>query len=152
MKKITLLLGFILLINTSCEKDDFCLKNPVTESLVIEFYDNSNKETLKNVKELYVWAEGKTDSIYINQTINSITIPLNSAATETVYNFSQENVVNQFTISYTPEEVYVSRSCGYKVVFNDVTFTSDNTWIIDFIPTSLTTIENQEEAHVQIYH
>lgn len=147
-----LLLGFLLLINTSCEKDDFCLKNPITESLVINFYDNSNKETLKNVTELYVWAEGKTDSIYINQTINTITLPLNSLATETVYNFSKENVVNQFTITYTPVEEYVSRSCGYKVVFNDVTFSADTTWIIGFTPETLTTIENQDEAHVQIYH
>jgi len=152
MRKIMLLLSFFLLINTSCEKDDFCLKNPITQSLVINFYDDSNKETLKNVKNLYVWAEGKTDSIYIDQTINTITLPLNSIASETVYNFSKENVVNQFTITYTPKEEYVSRSCGYKVVFNEVTFSSDTTWIIDFTPKTLTTIENQDEAHVQIYH
>ena len=152
MRKIILLLSIFLLINTSCEKDDFCIKNPITESLVINFYDNSSKETLKNVKNLYVWAEGKTDSLYINQTINSITLPLNSIATETIYNFSKENVVNQFKITYTPKDEYVSRSCGFKVIFNDVTFSSDNTWIIDFTPETLTTIENQDEAHVQIYH
>ncbi|ARV14626.1 DUF6452 family protein [Polaribacter sp. SA4-12] len=152
MRKIMFLLGILLLINTSCEKDDFCLKNPVTESLVINFYDDSNKETLKNVTELSVWAEGKTDFIYENQTINTITIPLNSLTTETVYNFSKEGVINQFTITYTPVEEYVSRSCGYKVVFNEVTFSSDNTWIKSFTPETLTTIENQDEAHVQIYH
>ncbi|KGL63170.1 hypothetical protein PHEL85_0203 [Polaribacter sp. Hel1_85] len=146
-------LGFILLINISCEKDDFCLKNPVTEKLVIEFYDESNTETLKNVKELYVWAEGKNDSIYVNQTINTITIPLNSLTTETVYNFSKEGVINQFTIKYTPEEVYVSRSCGYKIVFNEVTFSSDNTWIKEFTPEeTLIILENQDAAHVQIFH
>ena len=53
---------------------------------------------------------------------------------------------------YTPEEEYVSRSCGYKVIFNDVTFSSDNNWIIDFTPETLTTIDNQNTAHVQIYH
>jgi hypothetical protein len=152
MRKTILLLSLFSLINTSCEKDDFCLKNPITQSLVINFYDDSNKETLKNVKDLYVWAEGKTDSIYINQTINTITLPLNSNSIKTVYNFSKENVVTQFTIAYNPTEEYVSRSCGYKVVFNEVSFSSDNTWIIDFTPETLTTIENQDEAHVQIYH
>jgi hypothetical protein len=152
MRKIILLLSFFLLINTSCEKDDFCIKNPITQSLIINFYDDSSKETLKNVKNLYVWAEGKTDSLYINQTINTITLPLNSIATETIYNFSKENVVNQFKITYTPKDEYVSRSCGFKVIFNDVTFSSDNTWIIDFTPETLTTIENQDEAHVQIFH
>ncbi|ARV05709.1 hypothetical protein BTO04_02905 [Polaribacter sp. SA4-10] len=152
MKKTILSLLFLIIVISACEKDDFCLKNPVTPSLVINFYDDTNKETLKNVRELYVWAEGKTDSIYINQTINSITIPLNSLATEIVYNFSKENVVNQFTINYTTEEEYVSRSCGYKVNFNEVTFSSDTTWIISFTPETLTTIENQTEAHVQIFH
>ncbi|MFT6698855.1 MAG: hypothetical protein ACJAVD_000340, partial [Porticoccaceae bacterium] len=47
---------------------------------------------------------------------------------------------------------YVSRSCGYKIIFNEVTFTSDNTWITDFTPETLTTIDNQNEAHVQIFH
>ena len=152
MRKIMPLLSFFLLINTSCEKDDFCIKNPITRSVIINFYDDSSKETLKNVKNLYVWAEGKTDSIYINQTINTITLPLNSNTTETIYNFSKENVVNQFAITYNPVDEYVSRSCGYKVIFNDVTFSSDNTWIIGFTPETLTTIENQDEAHVQIFH
>ncbi|WP_299064611.1 DUF6452 family protein [uncultured Polaribacter sp.] len=153
MKKILFLLSFILLLICSCEKDDFCVQNPVTQSLVIEFYDETSTETLKNVREFYIWAEGKNDSIYINQTINTITLPLNSLTTETVYNFSQENDVNQFTISYIPEEVFVSRSCGHKIVFNNLTFsTANNTWIKSFTPNSLTTLENQEEAHVQIFH
>ena len=72
--------------------------------------------------------------------------------TETVYHLSTENTVNQFTVNYTPNEEYVSRSCGFKIIFNEVTFTSDNTWITDFTPETLTTIDNQNEAHVQIFH
>ena len=152
MKNYYFFLMLLLMLNSSCEKDDFCIKNPITQSVIINFYDDSSKETLKNVKNLYVWAEGKTDSIYINQTINTITLPLNSNTTETIYNFSKENVVNQFAITYNPVDEYVSRSCGYKVIFNDVTFSSDNTWIIGFTPETLTTIENQDEAHVPIFH
>ena len=55
MKKTILILGFILMVINSCEKDDYCLKNPVTPNLVLRFYDDSNKETLKKVDELYVW-------------------------------------------------------------------------------------------------
>lgn len=151
MKKTLLLLSFILLINTSCEKDDFCLQNPVTPNLVLRFYDDTNRETLKSASKLYVWAEGK-DSLFVNVTTDSLNIPLNSLKTETVYNFSKDNVVNKFTIKYTPEEQFVSRSCGFKVIFNDVTLSSDNTWIKDFTPSTLTTIDNQNAAHVQIFH
>ena len=62
MRKILTLLGFILLLNTSCEKDDFCLQNPVTPNLVLRFYDNINRNTQKQVKKLSVWALNKDNS------------------------------------------------------------------------------------------
>jgi hypothetical protein len=151
MRKIIAIIFLSIIILSACEKDDFCVKNPVTPNLVLRFYDADNRETLKSVNSFYVWAEGK-DTIFNNVSKDSIYIPLNSLATETIYNFSTDNVVNQFTIKYTTEEEYVSRSCGFKVLFNDVTFTSDNTWITDFTPESLTIIDNQNEAHVQIFH
>lgn len=151
MRKTFVFLSLIIFTFLSCEKDDFCTQNPVTPKLILRFYDTTNRESVKTVDNLYVWAEGK-DSLFINASLDSLFIPLNSAATETVYNFSKNNVVNQFTIQYTTENEFVSRSCGFKVIFNDVNFTSDNTWITDFEPSNLTTIENQNEAHVQIYH
>ena len=130
---------------------------------MLRFYDDVNKETLKTAKLLSVWAEGREDTIaaYTSTTTDSIAIPLNSLALKTVYNLKINNedgaeVDNQyttFTIEYTTEEEYVSRSCGYKVIFNDVSFSSDNTnWIKDFTPETLTTIDNQNAAHVQIFH
>lgn len=151
MKRAIGLFCLLVFIFLSCEKDDFCTQNPVTPNLILRFYDDTNRTSLKVVDNLYVWAEGK-DSLFINASLDSLYIPLNSASTETVYNFSKNNIVNQFTIQYTTENEYVSRSCGFKVIFNDVNFTSDNTWITDFEPTLLNTIENQTKAHVQIYH
>ena len=80
MRKIFLILSFILLINTSCEKDDFCLQNPVTPNLVLRFYDDTNRATLKSVKRFSIIADSKTDSLYTNQSTDSIAIPLNSLA------------------------------------------------------------------------
>lgn len=151
MKKIFLLFTITFIIISSCEKDDFCTKNPITPNLVLRFYDTNNRETLKSVPSLYVWAEGK-DTIFNNVSLDSLYIPLNSLVTETVYNFSKNNVVNQFTIKYTPKEEYISRSCGYRILFNEVTFESDNKWITDFTPSTLTTIDHQSSAHVQIFH
>ena len=82
MKKILTILVLFCVI-TSCEKDDFCTLNPITPKLVLRFYDNVNKTQLKNVNQLYVWAAGK-DSILVNQSTDSISIPLNSIANETV--------------------------------------------------------------------
>lgn len=151
MRKIFALLCLTIISISSCEKDDFCTKNPVTPNLVLRFYDTDNRETLKDVSTFYVWAEGK-DTIFENVSTDSIYIPLNTLTAETVYNLSTGNTVNKFTIKYTPEEEYVSRSCGFKVIFNEVSFSSDNSWITDFTPETLTTIDNQNEAHVKIFH
>jgi hypothetical protein len=151
MKKILVLILLTILIFSACEKDDFCIQNPITPNLVLRFYDANDRETLKPVTSFYVWAEGK-DTIFNNISKDSIYIPLNSLSTETIYNFSTDNIVNQFTINYTPKEEYVSRSCGFKIIFNEVTFTSDTTWITDFTPETLTTIDHQTTAHVQIFH
>lgn len=152
MKKSILFIFLILIIISSCEKDDFCTQNPVTPNLILRFYDDVNRETLKNVDSFYVWAEGK-DTIFENVSTDSIYIPLNSLTTETVYNLSTGNTINKFTIKYIPEEEYISRSCGYRVLFNDVTFTTNSsTWIKGFTPSNLTTINNQNTAHVQVFH
>ena len=141
----------ILLLFFSCEKDDFCTQNPVTPNLILRFYDSTNRNTFKKVDNLYVWAEGK-DSLFVNASLDSLYIPLNTAALETVYYFSKDNTINQLTISYSTTNEYVSRSCGYKVIFNEVSFTSNNSWINDFEPNFPITIENQNKAHVQIFH
>jgi hypothetical protein len=151
MKKNLFFIVFTLIVIFACEKDDFCIQNPITPKLILRFYDANSRDTFKEVNTFYVWAEGK-DSIFSDISTDSLVIPLNRLATETIYNFSKDNIVNQFTIQYTPVDEYVSRSCGFKVIFNEVNFSSDNTWITDFTPETLTTIDHQNEAHVQIFH
>lgn len=160
MKYIRLI--FILLLFFSCEKDDFCLQNPVTPNLVIRFYDNVDRQSVKTVQRLWVWAANKdTLDTYKGVNTDSIVIPLNTLSQETIYNLKMNNIngaadndqLATITINYTPVEQYVSRSCGFRVVFNNVTFSpTTNTWITDFSPASLTIIDNQNAAHLQIFH
>lgn len=151
MKKI---LGFLLLLIvliSACEKDDFCTQNPITKkSLILRFYDNVNRTTLKDVATIDVWAENK-DSIYVGITTDSLVIPLNANTNQTIYNIRKNSIVEQFTINYSTENEYISRSCGYKVIFNDLSFSASNNWITDFT-TIETSLENQDAAHVQIFH
>lgn len=150
-KKISALFFCLLILTSSCEKDDFCIQNPVTPQLILRFYNSTDKISLKTVDNLYVWADGK-DSLYINESTDSLAIPLNSGSNQTIYNLSKGDIVNRFTIDYTPRDEYVSRSCGFKVVFENVSISSNNTWIQEFTPNTLTAIENENQAHVQIFH
>lgn len=159
MKKIGFLFIFSLLI-FACEKDDFCTE-AITPNLVLRFYDNANQTEFKNAERLSVWADGKdTLADYTSVTLDSIAIPLDPLNTQTIYNFKinsvdgnlANNQIDQLTINYDIEEVYVSRSCGFKVIFNNVTVTSGTGWIQSFTPSSITTINNESSAHVQIFH
>ena len=150
MRKIIPFVLLIIILNSACEKDDFCIQNPVTPKLILRFYDEANRSSLKAVNELYVWAENK-DSLFVNISTDSLVIPLNTNNNQTIYNLSKGNIVEQFTIDYTPENEYVSRSCGFKIIFNDVNFTPNNNWISNFTALE-TSIENQNSAHVQIFH
>jgi len=160
MKKSIFYILLLILTFSACEKDDICLL-PNTPKLVLRFYDVSDTTSKKDVTFLSIWADGKdTLSNYKSVTLDSIAIPLNVNTTETVYHFKMNNTTgnsidnkfNKITLTYNPEEVYVSRSCGFKTIFNNVIITSDNGWIQSFTPSTLITIDNETAAHVQIFH
>jgi hypothetical protein len=157
MKKHYLLLSFIALLVSSCEKDDFCIE-PVTPNMVIRFYNATNITQTKSVENLSVNPEG-LDELYSNTNLDSILIPLDVTSNQIIYNLSSESNIDVITINYDVEEVFVSRSCGFKAIFNNVSVSSDvsNDWIIGLTETlentiTIPTIDNETAAHVKIFH
>ena len=157
MKKHYLLLSFIALLVSSCEKDDFCIE-PVTPNMVIRFYNATNITQTKSVENLSVNPEG-LDELYSNANLDSILIPLDVTSNQIIYNLSSESNIDIITINYDVEEIFVSRSCGFKAIFNNVSVTSDvsNDWIIGLTETlentiTIPTIDNETAAHVKIFH
>ena len=149
MKKYIIPIIAIITLIVSCEKDDICI-DPVTPQLVIRFYDNADPTEYKSQSSLYVWAEGK-DSIYSNVSTDSIALPLNPTEDFTTYHLSSNNIEDEITVNYTREEVFVSRSCGFKYNFNTLTLTDvTNNWIISTEITNQT-VENETE-HIKILH
>ncbi|MDB2336169.1 DUF6452 family protein [Flavobacteriaceae bacterium] len=157
MKKYYLLLSLIALLVSSCEKDDFCIE-PITPNMVIRFYNATNITQTKPVEDLSVNPEG-FDELYSNANLDSILIPLDVTSNQIIYNLSSESNIDIITINYDVEEVFVSRSCGFKAIFNNVSVTSDvsNDWIIGLTETlentiTIPTIDNETAAHVKIFH
>jgi hypothetical protein len=158
MKRSFLYIFLIVTIFSACEKDDICL-SPTTPKLILRFYDSADNTKLKAVSNLSIIAESKTDSLYTNQVVDSIAIPLNVNGTQTIYSLKTSNTgnladnkYNKLTLNYTTEEVYVSRSCGFKTIFKNVTVASDNGWFQSFTPNSITSIDNENNAHIKIFH
>ncbi len=157
MKKYYLFLSLIALLISSCEKDDFCIE-PITPNMIIRFYNATNISETKAVNDLTINISN-LDSIYTNVSLDSIVIPLDVTSNQLIYNFSSGTNVDILTIDYEIEEVFVSRSCGFKAIFNNVTITSDvsNDWIIGLTETlentiTIPTINDESAAHVQIFH
>ena len=159
MKKV----GFLLIIVLgllSCEKDDFCTDPKKTPKLVLRFYDKDVTTDIKQAQRLSIIAQGKTDSLVKSQTTDSIAIPLNTITNQTIYtlkiNNDDGNVANNklatLTIQYIPEEEFVSRSCGFRVIFNTITLNSSGDWIDSLSTTTIATINNENNAHVKVYH
>lgn len=176
MKKLIASIAvFLLLIYgiVSCEKDDICAEGtPTTPSVVIEFYENENREELKNITNLKLYTEGVNDTLPAAGqavTFNRITIPLKTNEQTTKwflqYSIPNTSIVNTdvITFNYTSEEIYVSRACGFKSAFylnpeNDaspgVTLSdegfNDGLWIRDY-SIEVPNIENEDETHIKIY-
>lgn len=178
MKKLFSFLLLAIITFISCEKDDICDANtPTTPRLVIDFYNITSPSLKKNVSNLKVIGDGMKDGIIFNlgstgetqylSNGNTISIPLKTNANATKYRFilnsgnSNPALIDtdEVTISYTHNDVYVSRACGYKTLFtleptNPILQTAvpaTNAKWMQAISVEKTNIDNENEAHLKIF-
>ncbi|MBR9845170.1 MAG: hypothetical protein GYB35_03240 [Algicola sp.] len=177
-------IGFVVLILvtlTTCERDDICPEDvPTTPRLIIEFYDVSNQETLKNVSNLFIQGIGNelplTDYSG-STTVNSVELPLKTDENSTSFRFisdyelvddndtpndTSDDIFNGnediITINYITENVYVSRACGYKTIYKTVSiqFGAEDIserWIVLAQPLNDNqSIEDETTTHFNFFH
>jgi len=156
----------ILLTQLSCERDEICLEE-ITPKLIIRFYNENIPNEFKSVIRLKVNIEG-IDGDYSNETItaltDSIAIPLQVTDNKTRFiltlqgNESEGTEDNLDTISliYTQEDVFISRACGYKTIFNEAgaRLTDDDDNWIKGLETKKDPLQiiDENAAHIKIYH
>ena len=163
MKKIAFItLSLLLAVSFwNCEKDDICAEGtPVTPRVIIEFFDATNPTTPKNVTNLGIIATGFTEGFAFNGT-NKIEVPLRTNVDTTELDFVLNGADNDpandetvtLTFNYERSNVFISRACGYKTIFNLTEVLPTDflgTWI-----SSLTieqpNIINENETHIKIY-
>lgn len=176
MKKIiALLLLFLLIIIPSCEKDDICAETtPTTPKLILRFFDIASQDDTKDATGLRVTGlDQNNEEVEISNlnivTTDSINLPLRTDANTTKFTFHKdyEAITNTegdtisiegnpdiVTINYEREDIYVSRACGFKTIFNIISFSVEDDgdkWILNSeIINSI--VENEFTAHVKILH
>ena len=148
----------ILFFFTSCEPDDICLEsNEDTPNLILKFVDSFSGEN-KSVNNLRIKGIDNNEDYFIG-TIDSISIPLNNYENSSSFSFTKDFDSNQSNedliyFNYTRDNVYISRSCGYKMEYkiDNIIVENDNlNWIEDSI-IEKQTINNEISHHVKIYH
>ena len=151
MKKYITIIMFSIFAILSCEKDDICIEN-TTPNLIIRFYDNDNQTEAKQIVLDSVWANNK-ENIYKNETIDSIIVlPLDLSQNNTLFKFSSNSIEDEINFTYDRNDIFVSRSCGYKTIFENLQIESNSSNWIKNISINNTIIENDTAAHITIFH
>jgi hypothetical protein len=167
-KILALFFGIITIFSMGCEPDDICPEStPTTPNLIIRFYDILNQDSKKNVFNLKVQGLGNDNPLtdYNVVTTDSIVLPLKTNAATTQYSLHKEysnvdGVIDGnediITINYSTEQVYVSRACGYKTIFKNVTLTINNdgdNWIQSKESINDNqSVEDEKAAHFKLFH
>ncbi|OEJ98463.1 hypothetical protein A8C32_04415 [Flavivirga aquatica] len=174
----------IIGITVSCERDDICPEStPTTPKLIIDLFDDSNRENKKNVIDIVV-IDADADLVINSESIltgynfqdtNNLILPLKTTKDTTQYRLinqaktdnngtpddtSDDKIIGGntdiITISYTREQVYVSRACGFKTIFKNVILTvveDDDEWIISSrYATDNQSVEDETTTHFNIFH
>ena len=167
----------IAMLSISCERDDICPDaTPTTPRLIIDLLDALNPDTKKNVFDLVVIGVDNDDFLpdYIFQDTDDLILPLRTDDNTTEYILIKEASVNdngtpndntddfvdgnqdRITLNYSREEGFVSRACGFKTIFKNVTLTivqdGDN-WMLSREPlTDNQSVEDETTTHFNISH
>ena len=165
MKKLlAILLLFTVLSN--CERDDICPESTATTpKLIIRFYDIAEQTETLRVLGLQVQGIDNEEVYQSATSTDSLALPLKTYDNTTSFKLHKEYVDDGngnisgnediINIIYSPEEVYVSRACGYKTIYNNVELSviddGDN-WIELIQIENPLTVDNETSAHVKIFH
>lgn len=185
MKKVgALILMLVLVGNYSCERDDLCpASTQTTARLVIEAFDVSLPDDSKNIFGLRIEGideNGEGNGVLENYNVvtsSELILPLRTDADVTRYKLHRDYTINDngtpdnpdddfeegnediITITYITEDIFVSRACGFKTVFNnvqiriDVDDIDDDEWIIAIqTENDNQIVENEAEAHFILLH
>ncbi len=143
---------FIGIFFMACEKDDVCLQ-PMTPKAVIRFYDFTSQNDIKSVDNLTIITLPIKDTLYKNVNKDSIALDLNVNENQTKFLFLSVNNKDTIVFNYQRNDVFVSKTCGYKTIFkqlNVLVIPDSDNWIKNI--TNQTEITADTIADVKIYH
>ena len=152
----------------SCERDDICAEDtPKTPLLKVTFVTRAGNEETVPKFQIRFANSNPVGLLFpaIPTDLDSILIPLDTQSNETeLYLIRNSQQVNKDTISiqevdtinliYNRRDSYISRACGYRVLFNALSSPQERAgdslnWI-ERINIINTTVDSSEDTHITI--
>lgn len=146
-----------------CTRDDICAEDtPTTPLLTIEFRDITDRLKSKAVTSLRILVlNPDTVEAFLGESDTLVGIPLNTLATSTEFRFinNSNDTINSntdvLTFTYSTQDIYINRACAFKTIYNDLQVDLEpeagTNWIED-LTLLKTTVEDDSEAHLTIFH
>lgn len=167
---------FVIIVITccyNCERDDICAASTqTTANLIIEAFDVDNPTQNRDIRNLRIQGIGNdapllVDGVEITSQTNMLSLPLRTDADVTQFILQRDFTVDDqgmpnggnsdtITVSYTREDRFISRACGFSTIYTNVTVVledenDDDLWISQLRQENQT-IEDEEEAHFSLFH
>ena len=155
MKRSLLFIIIIILVTLACERDDICIDD-TTPDLILKFLDATDDSLTNPVSSLEViYLETELDTLTLSG--DSINIPLridlDTTKLKLTHQIATDDIrTDTLVLSYDREEVFVGRSCGFKLTFNNLKIESTtNNWIQSIsTANNPQNIEDETTAHINI--
>ena len=162
IRKLLLLLTLVISLNGGCTRDDICSEaTPTTPLLIINFKDVANPLVAKSVSNLTVETDYDPSVLLLSEvTTDSIAIPLQTGLDNTRYRFitnagETNELIDIYEFNYMRDNIYINRACGFKTIYTTLSAIEDDDepvdWIIN-LDVLNTTVENENQAHITIFH
>ncbi len=182
MKNIIAVVLLVSFFFAGCEKDDICdPTTPTTPRLVLQFYDKNNISLTRattNLKIVGIVGDGMDDTNGVpnanggqtwNDTVVYLPLRLNENSTKfkLILNANDSNDANDLIdvleFNYTRNDVYVSRGCGFKTLFNLFGDPMKDPFVLNETPDATvgnwinniqvlqSQINDENEAHIKIF-
>ena len=157
----------LLLWLVGCENDDICADEVLTPRLIIRVHDKTTPRRTKTVNNLLVMGKDRYQIIQPIATTDSLVLPLKLTSGETSFLLAKDAVidstgvlvsgsVSELKITATPYQEFLSKGCGYRVTYNDLsaTFSSVDgytSWI-ERVHVLFRKLDNEKKASIHIFY
>lgn len=154
--KIKFLIPFCLLFALiSCEDDDICVGNG-TPNLTVVFRNSLNTANLKDTLSIYSSLNENfenQDTIFEKIFTDSIKLQLNGLNTnQTYFKIKRRSNANSdiLSVGYNPESEYVSKACGFRIVYKNLEYSITQQHVSYLIPAEENELTDETTTNLTI--